>query len=159
MLYFLLKTNKIIFLLMGVFSSLIVLILFAFPNILFNDTSGPNIMEFNPNSSILKMYFIAGIWAPIFETYFFQHLMFKIFKKYKKQHNISVFYYILFTSVLFGLSHYYSILYIMITFFLGFIFAYFYTLSYLRREYSYWNIVIIHSIYNSLLVSITVLLG
>lgn len=155
-LHFLLKTNKALFILIGLFSTLVILILFAPISVYLNDSSGPEIMDITPNSSIIKMYFIAGIFAPIFETLIFQHLIFKIFRKFKKQTNIPILHYLLFTSILFGLSHFYSLIYIISTFFIGISFVFFYILSYLRRESAYWNVAIIHSLYNSLLVSITI---
>ncbi|UZT97514.1 CPBP family glutamic-type intramembrane protease [Chryseobacterium fluminis] len=91
--------------------------------------------------------FVAFIFAPLIETVIFFFLTYKIinainFLKYKK--NL----YILFSSITFGLSHYYNINYIIETSITGLFMAdLFYTLE-KKSRFGFTGVFLMHGIYN-----------
>jgi uncharacterized protein len=93
------------------------------------------------------IYFVSSvILAPILETFLFQSLPYKFFKKIKNGGNETAL--LLISASLFGLYHFYSLFYMLYTFLMGLALMY----GYLKRVESdkcaFWLIVISHSIFN-----------
>jgi len=95
--------------------------------------------------SIITIYFIGVIFVPLLETLIFQTVIINLVKKaFPKLPIISI----IISSVLFGLSHFYSIAYILYTILMGIIFAYSYILSQ-KKEYNPFLVVFsIHALHN-----------
>lgn len=85
------------------------------------------------------------IISPIVETLLFQYLpnvillKLKIFNKYLL---------IIIPSIIFGLSHSYHFLYVIMTFCGGLILNYYYFEMKIKTKYYYWATVLVHSLYN-----------
>ena len=118
---------------------------------------GSDISEENPVDALPKeISFILVIFvAPILETIIYQYFPYKIinyleiFKKDKVKKNFTI----IASSIFFAISHPYSITYVLYSFLVGLIFISLYYFSYVERKdgvYSFWLIVIIHAIINTL---------
>ncbi len=117
-----------------------ILITLLFSLVLFpNHTAGP---KFN---TPLEAFILAVIIAPIFETFFFQNWVINsVLNKFPKAFLIAT----LTSSLLFGLSHWYSIEYILITFISGFLYGTLYLVAFKKISYPFLPVAIAHSIFN-----------
>ena len=92
--------------------------------------------------------FMALVLAPLLETVIFQiaifHLL-RLIKWFRKREC----YIVLISGLLFGLQHFFSLSHIIVTMFLGFFFMYVYLVR--RRKGGYWMVVLLHALYNGLL--------
>jgi membrane protease YdiL (CAAX protease family) len=100
-------------------------------------------------SHIAFQIIVGCFFAPVVETLLFQTLPIHIFTEvFIKKRNIAIF----ISALLFGLSHYYSLLYILITFVIGLLFAWAY-LNYEERNGSqkaFWAITLAHALRNAI---------
>jgi len=99
--------------------------------------------EFKKMSQI-KFFFVAVILAPLFETFVFTYLPFKLLSK-----KIKLEYVIFIASFLFGIQHFYSVVYIIFGIIAGFILNIYY--SYLLKynnKYAFLLVVLLHSVAN-----------
>jgi membrane protease YdiL (CAAX protease family) len=95
--------------------------------------------------SLLEQFFVAGIVAPLLETWIFQHIANKALVKA----GVRNFYVLLIVpALLFGLSHYYNLLYIIAMFFGGAIMNYLYLYCKANGYKAFWWVVLLHSLYN-----------
>ncbi|MEN5133438.1 CPBP family intramembrane glutamic endopeptidase [Elizabethkingia anophelis] len=118
--------------------------IFEYFDVFEKDFNGP---KFN---NLTQELFIAIIFAPLIETFVFQSVIYylvKLFDSFLKKYFVSV--YLIISSLLFALSHSYSIYYEIATFFIGLIFAY--SFLYFKKESNYpiLCVAIIHSLYNA----------
>ena len=96
--------------------------------------------------SSLAAKFVAGSFvAPLVETFLFQYLPIEILKK-----KLSRGYLLIFSSALFGLSHFYSIPYMLKTFFIGLVLAASYIFWIQQKPHKFIITVAIHSLFNSI---------
>lgn len=101
--------------------------------------------DFFANKGLLIIFLSTVIIAPILETFLYQFLIINYLVKQKKIIAIYV------SAVFFGISHYYSILYIVSTFFLGLCFAFVFVVSKRRKDVSpFWFVTLIHGIINAI---------
>jgi len=92
----------------------------------------------------IKFFFVAVILAPLFETFVFTYLPFKLLSK-----KIKLEYVIFIASFLFGIQHFYSVVYIIFGIIAGFILNIYY--SYLLKynnKYAFLLVVLLHSVAN-----------
>lgn len=113
---------------------------------------GIDISFFLLKESKLYFFYSACIEAPLYETLVYQFLFYKIFNKYFTVGKC----WLIISSALFGLAHFYSLNYITMTFFLGILLNLFYI--YYMKKYNpktaYWSVVAIHflnNLFNSLI--------
>ena len=93
-------------------------------------------------------YFLAIIVAPILETLIFQYGIFKIYQKIKAVTH--KFHWFMWTSaILFGLSHFYSLVYIIFGIAEGFLFGYIYYFYHKNPEKAFWTTALVHCLHNS----------
>lgn len=99
-------------------------------------------------------FFLAIVIAPLFETFVFQYLIFKFFViKERNFDNKKIFFLFITSSLLFSLTHVYSIEYFFYSFFLGLYFITVFFLSiYIRNDknFSFLVVFLIHLIINFL---------
>lgn len=89
------------------------------------------------------------VLAPILETYLFQHLPFKMMQSFsitRGKHGL----YILFTSVIFGCLHTYSVSYILFAFTLGLVLSYIYFFYSNNLSLAFWSTALVHFLRNAL---------
>ncbi len=103
--------------------------------------------ESNHNTVLLFLEVI--IFAPLFETLLHQVLVYKIFDKFsnleiKKNEYLLIF----FSALFFGLIHFYSVIYIFNTFFIGGILMYAYILKAKNKNKAFILLIIIHLLRN-----------
>jgi hypothetical protein len=153
-------------------SKLKFILLFYFIS-LFNVITGFYILKYfnfemkgNPifEYEIILIFILGSVISPIFETYLIQLFVYKSFKysikvyfeniSNQKNSLISIF----LTSLIFGLLHFYSIGYVILMFCLGIILSLVFYLSELRNENAIANTIIIHSLYNTTLIIISVII-
>lgn len=116
-----------------------------------------NITLENPNANygntleIIDTLITSIILAPLLETLIFQHLIFKLSRFIVKNNRLSLISFLTISSLSFGLSHFTSLVYILYTIFSGFIFAISYEIFYLKRLKPFWNVALIHAMFNFIL--------
>jgi hypothetical protein len=107
--------------------------------------------DLSTGMSIYYFFFLAVIFAPLFETRIFQKFLIevsiKILERFKRRSFIIP---ILISAVGFGMSHYYSILYVINTVSIGIVLAYTYSIVRERKENAYWVVASIHALVNTL---------
>lgn len=90
-------------------------------------------------------FFLPVVIAPLLETFIFQYLIQDyILKKINNAYLLACF----ISSILFGLSHYYSPEYILVTFLSGLLFSTLYLVSLKKNYIPFITVAISHSIYN-----------
>jgi len=89
----------------------------------------------------------AIIIAPVVETFLFQYLPFKLMQNLKHLKRSFVLY-IIASSILFGLEHWYSIRYIIFAFSVGLVLAYTFYLYHMNLLKAFWTTALVHSIRN-----------
>lgn len=119
------KNLKIVFLLLLIsfLPDVSLLIISKIFNVTFDSNNSTLI-----GKSLIEVFVITVLLAPIIETLFFQTLFFKLFENisfFKNKKRI-----ILLSSLIFGLSHFYSFTYILIAFFGGGVLSTLYYLIY-----------------------------
>ncbi len=97
------------------------------------------------NNNFGFLFLTAVIIAPLAETLLFQMLPFWVFRKaqYFCKHRFAV---VALSGIIFGLQHYYSLLYMIITIFIGMILMYGYTVKW--RKHAFWNVTLMHALWN-----------
>lgn len=97
------------------------------------------------NESLLAKFFIIVIIAPILETIIYQFAIIEIGFKLK----IPPIFIIIISSLVFGFSHWYNPVYVLVTTVIGFILAYYYTAL---RNQNYTNrvvlVILLHALSN-----------
>lgn len=93
-------------------------------------------------------WFVLGIIAPVFETFINQYLPFKLFQNYDKLKN-KYGLYILTSSIVFGLMHWYSIQYIIFAFSIGLVLGYCYFFYNKTPNKAFWSTTLLHSLRNT----------
>lgn len=98
--------------------------------------------------SVVIDMIIAVILAPLLETLLFQSLIIEIICKIIKRPRKNICVAVFASSLAFALNHTYSVSYVIITFFVGIIFAIAYYLARYRKESAILLVFIIHAMYN-----------
>jgi hypothetical protein len=119
--------------------------------------NNPNV-NYGSTLEIIETFIDGIILAPLLETLIFQHLIFKLSRFIIKNNKLSLILFLTVSSLSFGLSHFSSLVYIVYTVFIGFIFAFFYEVFYLKRSKPYWNVVFLHAMFNFILFLISIVL-
>lgn len=102
--------------------------------------------ETGPDTNLFVLILII---APILETYFSQHLVFKIMQHWsvtKKKYGI----YIILSSLIFGVLHTYSASYVVYAFTVGLILSYTYYFYCKNPGIAFWSTALIHFLRNSI---------
>lgn len=137
-----LKTNRLIFLSISFIITTILSLTISY--VLFLIHPNENDTGFTSEKITVEII-ISLLIAPVIETAFFFTLVFLMTKYLKK----NIIYFILISSILFGLSHFYSVDYILYSFFIGIVLSIFYTISEKRNQGDgFLDVTIIHSLYN-----------
>lgn len=127
-------------------TSFIVILLNIIISLIFDKITTIYDLEFKSDSltfeSKKEEFILVVIIAPILETLLFQYLPYFYLKKY------SAIYTIIISSILFGLSHAYSIIYIIYGLTVGILFicAFFYSIK--KYLQPFWLVAFCHFIYN-----------
>lgn len=100
--------------------------------------------------SVILDLLIGVIVVPLIETLLFQSLIIEIICKIIKRPRRNIYFAVIVSSLAFALNHTYSFSYVIITFFIGIIFALAYYLGRYRKESAIILVSIIHSMYNLL---------
>lgn len=134
------RTNAWKFVLLMLFASYIAI----FPTLLIPRSPseiGPDIAKHHP----IFQFILGVILAPILETGLFQALPIYILRKKFKFKPIPI---ISISAFLFGSTHWYSIRYMVLTFLIGFIFAYGYFVRRREEGHPFVLITLVHSLRN-----------
>jgi len=111
----------------------------------------PKLLLTAHSDSYLKLFirFVeVCIIAPVVETFVFQYLLFVLFcTKFKL--NLNVFYFL--GAFVFGLTHFYSVSYIVVTFTICLVFNFVYAalVEAKGKGNAYYTVVVVHSLYNA----------
>lgn len=124
----------------------------------FLEIYGTNISDENPVDRLPKEinFFLTVVFAPIVETLVYQYMPYKLlnyFNFFKIGGYNRITFILFLSSLFFALSHLYSATYFIYSFFVGLLFISIFYYSYaIRRDgaYSFWLLVIIHMIINTL---------
>ncbi len=119
--------------------------------ILLFDINAYSITDANERIGVID-YFFTIVCTPIFETLIFQKLPYWGLSKLKFFKN-NIIFICLISSIIFGALHYYSITYMLFALIIGMVFMFGYICR--QGKASYWTIVLLHSLYNLTLVSIS----
>lgn len=120
-------------------------VLFVLPFIYLTD----KILGENSNGPEAGAWIATVLVAPFFETFLFQRLPFNLMQNWSLTRN-KYGLYILVSSVIFGLCHYYSLQYMIITFAGGLVLAYTYFFYCKMPKVAFWTTVLIHGLRNSM---------
>lgn len=146
---FLLKLNRIPFLLSGIGLSALTLIISAF--LIPHFESLDSAVSYSTMPAIVEAFIKGVIFAPFFETIIFQSFIYWLTNKLIKTEHTRNLIFLIISSIAFGLSHFYSIYYIIYTTVIGIILACFYIISKKRKESAIKNVIIIHASFNFIL--------
>ena len=104
-------------------------------------------IDYLNNKSIPVKFILTVIVTPIIETLIYQYAIIEIVFRILKSNKTTIA--ILLSSVIFGLSHFYSITYITATFILGLLFSCVYVIARKRNDVNpYWLLTVIHGSIN-----------
>lgn len=92
-------------------------------------------------------FFSVVVLAPLFETFLFQYMVFVLLSKMKIIGNSS-FLIIIISSLLFGISHWYSFAYVVMASFIGVVLMYAYLFYSSKPSKAFWSVVLIHALHN-----------
>ncbi len=128
-----------------ILGTLLAILFFLLINILISIFSNElKDLPFLKDKSIFFIFFLTVIFAPIFETFFFQKIIIDFLKE-----KLDFFKPIFISSFIFALFHIYSVTYFIATFFLGLIFGFFYAIANLRKDISpFFFVVYLHALLN-----------
>ncbi len=102
------------------------------------------------NSNLIVFLFVVII-GPVFETVIFQLLFINAIKAFSAKSRYTIILSVIIPSVLFGLSHPYSLYYILFSFLIGLIYSSVYYVSqFLRKENGFLIVLLLHSLNNLL---------
>lgn len=96
-----------------------------------------------------KLFVTILLVAPVLETYFNQHLIFKIMQYWsatKKKYGL----YIILSSLIFGILHTYSAKYVVYAFTVGLTLSYIYFFYCKNPKKAFWSTALVHFLRNSL---------
>lgn len=110
--------------------------------------------SFSGNSNVTKFIAVCLI-APLFETYIFQYGIIKWLSSTKMKNWFIVF----ISSLLFGLSHFYSLQYVVNTFFIGIVLALSFMWWINKKIDAFWVTAIIHALHNLCLLILSIYLN
>jgi MFS family permease len=140
-----------------VFLYILMVVGYILPSIFIEDFFNLNSTQENPISEIDNRYlvfFLVAFVAPVFETLIFQIALIKgcqilltLFWE-RLNENVVLLSSIGFSSIVFGLIHYYSPVYVIMMFVLGLFFGMIYYYSEKRKIKPFFPIFILHSLYN-----------
>ena len=136
------KKNFKTFFLISYIELAIIGILLSLLMILFGGLEHNDIIDEN----IYILFIGTLILAPIFETYFFQHLIYKLLKADYKRPNFKK--YVIYSSLGFSFIHIYGFKYIIYAFILGLFLAYFYFVVAQTKKYPFIYTALLHSLLN-----------
>jgi len=98
----------------------------------------------NLNTSILGIFIISVIIAPLLETFIFQFLVIELLHTFKLDNTTIIF----ISAALFALSHYYNLIYILIIFLPGLIYATYYLYLKHNNKNGFLPVFFLHSLSN-----------
>ncbi|TAE39812.1 MAG: CPBP family intramembrane metalloprotease [Sphingobacteriales bacterium] len=152
---FLLKINKLKFVLfftaLTFLAPFITIVINLVLKYLFRIDLPEIINPFNGNNFLIKFFFVC-ILAPVLETYVFQYFFYELFL-FKKKHWPAL----IFSSALFGLSHFYNPMYVVNTFFIGLVLGLSYIIAKKRKTNPILLTIIIHGLHNFIIIVVEVL--
>ncbi|TAH22154.1 MAG: CPBP family intramembrane metalloprotease [Cytophagales bacterium] len=96
---------------------------------------------------LYRRLLITGLIAPLIETFLFQYLIINILQKIKILQKLPLAI-IIISACLFASTHIYSLRYILVSFLVGFYYAYAYIIKQHEKFPIFWLIAIIHSLHN-----------
>lgn len=106
----------------------------------------PALTENNTDDwSLWRKFLIKVIFTPIIETFIFQALIIEVLLYY----NVRAKYILFLTAGIFAFAHYYNIAYVVVTFFVGLLYAYYYYILQNHNKYIaiLW-VVLLHASWN-----------
>lgn len=151
--FFLMSINKWIIVTLGFLVMLFVLVLTTLVTNSGNALNNPNV-SYLDNLSILETFIESVIAAPVLETLIFQMFIYWCTSKLISNKKYFLMIYLISSSLLFAISHYYSVFYIFYTICCGLVLSYCYFIFKERKENSFLLTVLIHSIFNFVLFGI-----
>jgi membrane protease YdiL (CAAX protease family) len=107
----------------------------------------------NTEGPDVSLWMLAIIFAPMLETLLNQHLPFKLMQKWswtKNKYGL----YIVFSAIIFGICHTYSLQYMIFAFSVGLILGYMYYFYSKKPGKSFWSTTLIHALRNSVAILI-----
>lgn len=151
----LLQANSFIFVIvLSLFFILIALILNSCLNLLeLYGISDFNIMPKPALSNVNNLYFYlkAIVLAPIFETFFFQALPVKLFRKITFYENYR-FLFVIMVALFFSIIHFYSIFYMFYAFCMGLLFLSMYIQRLKYKLNINFEFIVVHAIVNTIFI-------
>ena len=124
------------------FSSFLI-VLAVLPFIFLTDIT----LDENSNGPTVSEWIIVSLFVPLFETFLFQQLPFKIMQNWSLTTNRYGIY-ILLSAIIFGLSHWYSLQYMIFAFAVGLVLGYMYFFYSKTPKVAFWSTVLIHGLRN-----------
>lgn len=103
------------------------------------------IQYFEENTSLITIFFVSVVIAPMIETIIFQWLVYKVFSWLK---NNQLFYIYLTSAALFGLIHTYNIFAVMDAFIAGLIFIHYFHINFKNSTNSFMHVFLLHASFN-----------
>ena len=149
---FLLQTSKLKFVLVfTVFTflaSFITVSIYLILTYVFNLNIATSENVFKNDSFLIQLVFVC-ILAPVLETYVFQYFFYELFF-IKRNYWLAL----IFSSALFGLSHFYDPMYAVNTFFSGLVLGLSYIMAKKRKTYPILLTIMIHALHNFIIVMV-----
>lgn len=149
--------NKWIIMFIGLTFMFILLMIFGFVINNENPLDNP-IINYESITSTIETFFSSVIFAPILETIIFQMFIYWGVGKLISQKRYFLGFYLISSSLLFGISHYYTILYFLYSTCGGLIFAYCYYIIKKQGGNAFVMTSLMHATFNFIIFCIGVIL-
>lgn len=94
--------------------------------------------------NIQETFWVAIIFAPMFETFIFQFCVIKLFNRLFKNYFLGI----VVSAIFFGFNHSFSIIYVINTVFIGILLGYAFVVCIKRNGYPFWTVFLIHALIN-----------
>ncbi|WP_171597614.1 CPBP family glutamic-type intramembrane protease [Marinifilum caeruleilacunae] len=150
--------NKWIIVTLGFLVMLLLLVITTLFTSNGNALNNPNV-SYLDNLSILETFIESVIAAPVLETLIFQMFIYWSISKLISSKKFFLVIYLISSSLLFAISHYYSISYVFYAICCGLVLSYSYFIFKEREENAFVFTVLIHSIFNFILFVIGVFIN
>lgn len=132
---------------------LLLLVIIRFFSVEGNSLNNPFVDLSNP-LAIIGTFFKGVIAAPLLETLIFQMLIYKLLNKIKINQRYFLPTYLIFSSLLFAATHYYSLLYFFYTSGAGGILAFSYFIYKERNDNAFLMVTLLHAVFNFVVFSL-----
>lgn len=150
---FLMSINKWFIVTLGFLVMLLLLVITTLVTSNGNALNNPSV-SYLDNLSILETFIESVITAPVLETLIFQIFIYWCTSKLISNKKYFLMIYLISSSLLFAISHYYSVSYLLYTICCGAVLSYSYFIFKERKENAFVLTVLIHSIFNFILFGI-----